>query len=70
MTLAGDSGFINVNVDAVAKVRISPNAEGIKLAAKKFLNKRPEDITGDLQDSLQGSMREIISTLSLTDNNR
>ena len=33
------SDFINVNVDAVAKVRISPDAEGIKLAAKNFLNK-------------------------------
>ena len=32
------SDFINVNVDAVAKVRISPHAEGIKLAAKNFLN--------------------------------
>ena len=31
------SDFINVNVDAVAKVRISPQAEGIKLAAKNFL---------------------------------
>ena len=39
------SDFINVNVDAVAKVRISPHAEGIKLAAKNFLNKRPEEIT-------------------------
>ena len=53
------SDFINVNVDAVAKVRISPQAEGIKLAAKNFLNKRPEEITRDLQDSLQGNMREI-----------
>ena len=42
--------FINVNVDAVAKVRISPTTEGIKLAAKNFLNKRPEDITLDLQE--------------------
>ena len=59
------SDFINVNVDAVAKVRISPQPEGIKLAAKNFLNKRPGDITRDLQDSLQGNMREIIGTLSL-----
>ena len=59
------SDFINVNVDAVAKVRISPHAEGIKLAAKNLLNKRPEEITRDLQDSLQGNMREIIGTLSL-----
>ena len=63
------SDFINVNVDAVAKVRISPQAEGIKLAAKNFLNKRPEDITRDLQDSLQGNMREIIGTLSLKEIN-
>lgn len=61
--------FINVNVDAVAKVRISPTTEGIKLAAKNFLNKRPEDITLDLQDSLQGNMREIIGTLSLKEIN-
>lgn len=57
--------FINVNVDAVAKVRIDPSPEGIKLAAKNFLNKKPADITVDLQDSLQGNMREIIGTLSL-----
>ncbi len=61
--------FINVNVDAVAKVRISPTAEGIKLAAKNFLNKKALDITMDLQDSLQGNMREIIGTLSLKEIN-
>ena len=57
--------FINVNVDAVAKVRIMPTEEGIRLAAKNFLNKQPNEITVDLQDSLQGNMREIIGTLSL-----
>ena len=57
--------FINVNVDAVAKVRISPTPDGIRLAAKNFLNKKALDITQDLQDSLQGNMREIIGTLSL-----
>ena len=61
--------FINVNVDAVAKVRISPTPEGIKLAAKNFLNKRSDAITVDLQDSLQGNMREIIGTLSLKEIN-
>ncbi|MCI9536410.1 MAG: flotillin family protein [Lachnospiraceae bacterium] len=61
--------FINVNVDAVAKVRISPTPEGIKLAAKNFLNKKALDITMDLQDSLQGNMREIIGTLSLKEIN-
>ena len=57
--------FINVNVDAVAKVRIDPTTEGIRLAAKNFLNKTPDQITKDLQDSLQGNMREIIGTLTL-----
>lgn len=61
--------FINVNVDAVAKVRICPSPEGINLAAKNFLNKKPSDITHDLQDSLQGNMREIIGTLTLKDIN-
>ena len=61
--------FINVNVDAVAKVRIHHTEEGIKLAAKNFLNKTPRDITLDLQDSLQGNMREIIGTLSLKEIN-
>ena len=50
--------FINVNVDAVAKVRIAPTPAGINLAAKNFLNKDSEEITMDLQDSLQGNMRE------------
>ena len=57
--------FINVNVDAVAKVRIGTSQEAIQLAAKNFLNKNPQQITTDLQDSLQGNMREIIGTLAL-----
>ena len=61
--------FINVNVDAVAKVRIAPSDEGIKLAAKNFLNKDSDEITSDLQDSLQGNMREIIGTLTLKEIN-
>ena len=61
--------FINVYVDAVAKVRISPTTDGIRLAAKNFLNKKANDITLDLQDSLQGNMREIIGTLSLKEIN-
>ena len=58
--------FINVNVDAVAKVRINQQTDGIKAGQQKnFLNKKPGDIALDLQDSLQGNMREIIGTLSL-----
>lgn len=61
--------FINVSVDAVAKIRISPTDEGIALAAKNFLNKDGDQIAMDLMDSLQGNMREIVGTLSLKDIN-
>ena len=61
--------FINVNVDAVAKVRIAPDSKGIEKASRYFLNKKPEQIAMDLQDSLQGNMREIIGTLTLKDIN-
>ena len=37
----------------------------MKLAMRNFLNKEPANIAADLQDSLQGNMREIIGTLTL-----
>ena len=57
--------FINVNIDGIAKVRVSPNSEGIQLAAKNFLNMSPEDIAEQLESTLQGNMREIVGTLDL-----
>lgn len=57
--------FINVKVDAVAKVRVKADSEGIQAAAKNFLNMSPDTIAQELQDSLQGNMREIIGTLDL-----
>ena len=57
--------FINVNVDAVTKVRVSPDPDGIRLAAKNFLNMTENDIAQQVQDSLEGNMRECIGSLSL-----
>ncbi|MCR1843470.1 flotillin family protein [Murimonas intestini] len=58
--------YINVQVDAVAKVRINSDSEEMMLLAmKNFLDKKPSEIVTDLQDSLQGNMREIIGTLDL-----
>lgn len=57
--------FINVTVDAVAKVQVERTPEGIRLAATNFLNRNPEQIADDLRDSLEGNMREIVGTLSL-----
>ena len=57
--------FINVKVDAIAKVRVDTSPEGMLKAERNFLNKEPQEIAMDLQDSLQGNMREIIGTLDL-----
>lgn len=57
--------FIGVDIDAVAKIRVKTDDEGIKLAMKNFLNMREADIVTALTDSLQGNMREIIGTVKL-----
>ena len=59
------SDFINVDVDAVAKVAVSKTPQGLQLAAKNFLNMSDKEIAYQLQDSLQGNMREIIGTIDL-----
>lgn len=59
------SDFINVKVDAVAKVAPTNTPEGIRLAAKNFLNMNAQQIAKELKDSLQGNMREIIGTVDL-----
>jgi len=55
--------FINVNVDAIAKVRINPAM--LAVAAANFLNKNAEAIAKELKDSLEGNLREIIGTQEL-----
>lgn len=66
------SDFINVDVDAVAKVAVMKTEEGTRLAAKNFLNMGAVEISQQLKDSLQGNMREIIGTMDLKslNNNR
>ena len=57
--------FIGVDIDAIAKVRVNTDREGIQLAMKNFLNMKEEQIALALTDSLQGNMREIIGTVEL-----
>ncbi|MBR3559857.1 MAG: flotillin family protein [Bacteroidales bacterium] len=57
--------FISVMVDAVAKIRVINSDDGIRLAAKNFLNMTEKDIASQIKDSLEGNMREIIGTLDL-----
>lgn len=59
--------FINVDVDAVANVRISTKAELIRIAAKHFLNQGTREIATNVQQILEGNMREIIGQMNLVD---
>ena len=59
--------YINVDVDAVANVRISTKPELIRIAAKHFLNQSTNDIATNVQQILEGNMREIIGQMPLTD---
>lgn len=61
--------FIGVNIDAVAKVRVMTDPDGISKAMKNFLNMKEADIIKALTDSLQGNMREIIGTVRLKELN-
>ena len=61
--------FIGVDIDAVAKVRLKTDPDGIKIAMKNFLNMSEEAIAKALTDSLQGNMREIIGTVKLKELN-
>ena len=61
------SDFINVDVDAVANVRIPNNPELIQVAARHFLNQNPEYIARNVQQVLEGNMREIIGQMNLKD---
>ncbi len=61
--------FIGVDIDAVAKVRVKTDTEGIKIAMKNFLNMDEKHISEALTDSLQGNMREIIGTVKLKELN-
>lgn len=59
--------YINVDVDAVANVRISSKPELIRIAAKHFLNQGTGEIATNVQQILEGNMREIIGQMQLTD---
>ena len=59
--------FINVDVDAVANVRIPNTNELIQVAARHFLNQHTNYIADNVQQVLEGNMREIIGQMALVD---
>jgi flotillin len=62
--------FINVAVDGCCKVRVILTTDGIRLAAKNFLNMSSQEIASQLKDTLQSNCREIVGTLGLRDLNQ
>jgi flotillin len=57
--------FLDVIVSSVAKIRVVQTPEGIRLAAKNFLNMTSEKISEQVRATLQGNLREIIGTMDL-----
>ncbi|MCR5350773.1 MAG: flotillin family protein [Acholeplasmatales bacterium] len=59
------SNFINIRVDGVANLKISSNPEYLNLAAESILNMNEKDLIQQVQQVLQGNMREIIGTVDI-----
>ena len=55
--------YINITVDAIAKLQIDETV--IDIASKNFLNKKSNLIAEDVKDVLEGNLREIIGQLKI-----
>ena len=59
------SNFINIRVDGVANLKISSDPKLLNLAAESILNMNEKDLIAQVQQVLQGNMREIIGTVDI-----
>lgn len=59
------SNFINIRVDGVANLKISSDPKLLNLAAESILNMNENDLIAQVQQVLQGNMREIIGTVDI-----
>lgn len=59
--------FINVNVDGVSNLKISSKPELLERAAESLLGLKQPDLIRLVQQVLEGNMREIIGTVSITE---
>ena len=66
---AEDENKINVNVSAVAAVKVGDSDEQVRAAAKRFLGKPNTDqaIADSAREALIGSLRSIIGHMTVTD---
>ena len=61
------SEYININVDAVANVKVASNADSVIRAAENFLNRDADYIGYVAQQVIEGNMREIIGQMKLSE---
>lgn len=59
--------YININIDATASVKISQRSELLKIATQNYLNQDIEAIAKEVNDLLEGNLREIVGTISLAE---
>lgn len=59
------SDFISCSVTGVAKVSVMDTPEGVRLAARNFLGMTVKQIGEQVQDMLQGNLREAIGKIDL-----
>jgi len=59
--------FIDVMADGICRVHVAPSADGIRMAAKNFLNMTEAQIAAQIKDTLEGNMREVIGAITLKD---
>ena len=59
------SNFINIRVDGVANLKISSDPALLERAAESILNMTEENLIRQVQQVLQGNMREIVGTVDI-----
>ena len=59
------SNFINIRVDGVANLKISSDPQLLERAAESILNMSEENLIKQVQQVLQGNMREIVGTVDI-----
>ena len=61
--------FINVFIDAVAKVQVDMSEATFANAIKNFLNVTPAEIAREVQDTFEGNLRESVGAVCLKELN-
>ena len=59
--------YINIKVDSNVNVRVGQTPEMIELACQNFLNLPREEINRKVRDLLEGTVREIVGQMKLTE---